>query len=433
VRTRSIAPARRPSSPSRPNDRTRRATQQGVRLVNGMSVVDLQRTAGNHAVQRLVRAPAPLPVQRKARRRAISRKAATKFVDRLLASSVERALDVIAVTDDVKVLELLLIELDTRLKKLSEPAEAQEHADRFLFLTRWVTVRTALANRVKTLEAVEKIVAIARAKGRGLDPADAEVIKKALEGLPDEQLKEIEKEVNTWPKRIAPTARQELTELVTGPLRLSDLEEAERGRFEAAEGAKIKAELVSARKAMAEDHSMCLDFLMVATGVLFSDEQAVKTATTRYGLGVAGRKDGLHSEGTLSRLAGELRLQGVLGPVRLLPWKGSPERGRHEGPAPEKITPEKLLTALSSAGAGWYFFQVNMFGHHTRLIAVEVADDGAREFVLMEHLVLLTGPKPAERNITGKVNESFDEFGRPDEFAPIGSRVWQVYVRPHTD
>lgn len=88
-----------------------------------------------------------------------------------------------------------------------------------------------------------------------------------------------------------------------------------------------------------------------------------------------------------------------------------------------------ILRLHQTGGAGWYFFYVAQFGHHVRMIAVEVSEDGTRKYLLIEHLILTSGPKPAERNITGRVNKVFDEFNRVDKRARLGSNVWQVYFR----
>lgn len=392
----------------------------------------LQRMVGNRAVARRLdalpaqqaRGTTSIVVQRESLK-LLAKKPPSRQVQRLLRMSTETALDQVAVMSDLREVERAVTALE---KAEIDPSAIWDPADPFgpfRMIDRLVRLKIALADRQEVLALSKQIAKLAKSKGRGLTPADAKWLQARLAALQPAILKDIEKEIGIWKSWIPSEKKREILDFVTGPLRLSDLEESQRARFATADGDEIKKAIVELGSGMATDRQQCLNFVYAATGLLIHDEAALATARARYRLGVRERTSGLHQGGTLARLAGELRLQGTLGPVRPLPWTGTKATGRHQGPSPSKVTPEKLFTALSGAGPGWYFFMLSQFGHHTRLVAVEKTA-ARRRFYLMEHLADGT----IEEEITGSVNEAFDDFNRPDAKAPLGSKVWPVYVKP---
>jgi hypothetical protein len=171
-----------------------------------------------------------------------------------------------------------------------------------------------------------------------------------------------------------------------------------------------------------EDFSFlsCLNFLEnYGLDELYSDEKKeVETAKSRYREGAAERrkKTTYHAE-TLSRLASELRLQGLTGPVNILKWKGTPKEGHHEP------HPADLFDKLSSAGDGWYFFLVSLFSKHTFIIAVNVSPGGSSNRTYFE----IQGGQSVEKS-REEIKAWFDDELVNKKLAY--TRVWQVYLQP---
>lgn len=271
------------------------------------------------------------------------------------------------------------------------------------------------------------------------------------------RLKELEKIIVLWPSFGNIRKKAQIIEMVTAPIRKTDLEESQRGRFSEKEGGEIKTELVNVMKerirlekekiikeneakprsarltdekideaAKDKELNSCLDFLKNSSlAELYADEEDErKTASSLYKEGMAERKQKtkIHAK-TLSRLASELRLQGLVGPVHLLKWKGTHEKGHHEP------SPTDLFDRLSSAGDGWYFFLVGLLSFHTFLIAVHVSEGGSRR----RYFEIQGGQ--AVRKTPKQLKQWFDRDFDPSNFNPkhkrnVGSRVWQVYLRP---
>ena len=270
-----------------------------------------------------------------------------------------------------------------------------------------------------------------------------------------ERLKKLEKIIVLWPAfgNIGKKAR--IIELVTAPVRKTDFKESQRGRFNEKEGSEIKAELdeamnerirVEKEKILKENENIsnekaqtqaeetelnsCLQFLSASSlPKLYADqEERLETAKSRYKQGAAERekmfnnKKPIHAK-TLSRLASELRLQALVGPVHILNWEGSHEGGNH---VPE---PAVLFDRLSSAGAGWYFFLVNLLSFHTFTIGVHVFPGGTeRKYFEIQ------GGQSVEKT-RDELKLWFDREIDPSEFNKkhkrnVGSRVWQVYLKP---
>lgn len=290
----------------------------------------------------------------------------------------------------------------------------------------------------------------------------AETDKNALKAFIDRnkspsRLKRLEKTIVLWPSFGNIRKKAQIIEMVTAPIRKTDLEESQRGRFSEVEGGEIKTELVNVMKerirlekekitkeneakprsdqltdeeideaAKDKELNSCLDFLKNSSlqELYAEEEDERKAASLRYKEGVAERKQKttIHAK-TLSRLASELRLQGLVGPVHLLKWKGTHEKGHHEP------SPTDLFDRLSSAGDGWYFFLVGLLSFHTFLIAVHVSEGGSRR----RYFEIQGGQ--AVRKTPKQLKQWFDRDFDPSRFnrkhkRNVGSRVWQIYLRP---
>jgi hypothetical protein len=262
------------------------------------------------------------------------------------------------------------------------------------------------------IELVEKI---RKTKGTSIDKTDEAYFRTFVSAMSVKQLKEVEKTLTLWPEFGSMEKMTKLIEIVTSFSRQTDQEESERGRFEETEGSEKKERMSEASLQFGLNE--CLNFLNnIAVDELFSDEtEKAQAAQAAYAVGAAERKKKTitHAK-TLSRLAAELRLQGLLGPVNILKWRGKGEKGHHE---PE---PAVLFDRLSDAGNGWYFFLVSVVSFHTFVIAVHVTG-GSREYFEIQ------GGQSVEKD-KDQLREFFDKEFTNKEGA--FSRVWQVYLRP---
>lgn len=254
-------------------------------------------------------------------------------------------------------------------------------------------------------------------KSTSLDAADEEMLLRVLERMPPRVLKKIEKELLLWPKFGHIEKMTKIIELVTGLTRKGDAEESERGRFSEAEGEAIKNTLTEAEKKFVG--FQCLNFLyQSALAELYAGEtDAVDAAKADYSRGASERSKTTDTHAkTLSRLAAELRLRDLTGPVNILRWVGRGESAHHDP------NPADLFDRLSSAGDGWYFFLASVVSFHTFIIAVHVTGGGSSR----RYFKIDDGGRVAKSR--SALTEFFD-----DEFpnAPRAySRVWQVYSLP---
>jgi len=291
------------------------------------------------------------------------------------------------------------------------------------------------------------------------------------------RLKKLEKIIVLWPELGNPKKKDRIIKLLTAPVRKTDLEESKRGQFNEKEGSKIKAGLdkamtehirVKKEELLKEDKGLsveeaqdqakdlarrsCLEFVSDSSlqelyAANEDEEERHKTAKVRYEQGAKERKEmfkernektnkkgnkkennedeedeAIHAA-TLSRLASELRLQDLVGPVHLLKWKGSHEEGNHD---PE---PAVFLDKLSSAGPGWYFFLVSLVSFHTFIIAVHVDQNG-----ITRQYFEIQGGQSVEKT-PDELKFWFDRKFDPSQHnkkhkRTVGSRVWQVYLKP---
>src|SRR5215207_2178777 len=232
--------------------------------------------------------------------------------------------------------------------------------------------------------------------------------------------RKLEKEILLWPKNFP--ALDDIVELVTGarnPLAADMLDsmDAAAARFDEAVGEKLKNELVKAARGYPKHLNNCLSFLY-ASGVrrLSSGSAAeVQAAKDRYWEGaeerLAATKPGdkpRHAK-TLSRLAAELRIAGLVGSVRLMRWNGR----RYRPPATAHFD------RLTGAGDGWCFFLVSVGSYHTFLIAVRASGE-YRKYVKIED-------GGAVRKYDAELNAYFDKYGA--EYG-ASTRFWPVYAAP---
>jgi hypothetical protein len=260
---------------------------------------------------------------------------------------------------------------------------------------------------------------------------------ETLVGLMDPPtLKKLEKELLLWPDAGHQAKMTEMIEIVTSALRLSDLEESKRGRFTADEGQKKFAEVEATSVAVGAekpDLDRCLTFVKKSMSILGGDAGKVAAASDAYYAGAATRQPGqLHKE-TGSRLASELRIQGLAGPAHVLVRKrlhpGDKDLAkRRQGYYEPPLT--SIFDRLSSAGEGWYFFTVSLSSTHTLIVAVAVSDKGEREYFRIQD------GSVADRKKADELNEWIDKFPERNDIDPtkiVNSRVWQIYVTPQDE
>jgi hypothetical protein len=215
------------------------------------------------------------------------------------------------------------------------------------------------------------------------------VVAAALDRLRGEdrsgsRRRELEKTILLWPKNFR--ALDDIVELVTSarnPLAadMMDRMDAAAARFDEAVGDKLKNELIKAAQGYPKHVNNCLSFLY-ASGIrrLSSGSPAeVRAVKDRYWEGAKARlaatepdEKPRHAK-TLSRLAAELRIAGLVGAARLMRWNG--RRYRPSATA--------HFERLTGAGDGWYFFLVSVGSFHTFLIAVRASGE-YRKYVKIE-------------------------------------------------
>lgn len=198
---------------------------------------------------------------------------------------------------------------------------------------------------------------------------------------------------------------------------VSDDVEAARSKHSEDTGLPIEERLQETSKTLKA--YQCLNYLYhSALPEVYGDDPRLAAAKSAYVKGAMYRvktERSEHAGFTLSRLASELRLQGLVGPVNILNWKGPRFGGHHE---PD---PVELFERLSSAGDGWYFFLVSLVSDHTLLVAVHV-EGGERKF----HVNQAGGSWERDASsLRATFNDRSD--GNPNGAA---SRIWQVYSRP---
>lgn len=255
--------------------------------------------------------------------------------------------------------------------------------------------------------------------GRKLSAADEATLRGMLAPLSTREVKILEWIVVLWPKFGSATKMNRIMEIVTEPIRKTDKGESKRGRFDETDGSAIKRRLSKAAKDTA--FGQCLNFLAnEGLEELFPDEKKrLAAAISRYVKVARDRKKKgqAHGGGTLSIMASEMRLEGLVGPINLLRWKGSAMKGRHQP------NPVELFDRLSSAGDGWYFFLCSAVSFHTFIVAVHVTSGGSKR----TYFEIQDGQ--SVRKTPAKLKAWFDE-----EFLPnnelASSRVWQVYRKP---
>lgn len=255
--------------------------------------------------------------------------------------------------------------------------------------------------------------------GVSLSASDRVKLEGLLGGRSVAEIKMMEWILVLWPAFGHPTKMNRMIEIVTDAIRQSDKEESLRGRFDEKTGSRIHARLSKAAKET--KFGQCLNFLAnEGLPELFAGEKSrLADALKRYNQVAKERleKKQAHGGGTLSIMASEMRLEGLVGPVTVLRWTGSADKGHH---TPDPVS---VFDRLSDAGDGWYFFLASAVSFHTFLIAVHVTSGGARR----EYFEIQDGQ--AVRKTPRQLRDWFDK-----EFLPntekASSRIWQVYRKP---
>jgi hypothetical protein len=255
--------------------------------------------------------------------------------------------------------------------------------------------------------------------GVSLSTADQAKLEALLKGRSVDEVKMMEWILVLWPSFGHPAKMNRMIEMVTGAIRRSDKEESSRGRFDEKTGSEIHARLSKAAKQT--KFGQCLNFLAnEGLPELFADEKSrLADALKRYRQVAKERKEQqqAHGGGTLSIMASEMRLEGLVGPVTVLSWTGSADKGHH---TPDPVS---VFDRLSSAGDGWYFFLASAVSFHTFLVAVHVSSGG----VSREYFEIQDGQ--SVRKTPRQLKDWFDK-----EFLPntekASSRIWQIYLKP---
>lgn len=316
--------------------------------------------------------------------------------------------------DEVQDIDLLYATLD---QLHAAPPTSEDERLRLAML------HLGMVNRLDALERLEQahrdvidlVVEMRSTKGPSIDAADETALRALLRPLPRQSIRKLEKELVLWPKFGAQHKMNQIIGIVTSFERGTDAEESRRGHFPEAEGAAVEARLSDRTKDFGVNQ--CLNFLHNASlDELFGDEQAeVAEASSEYARGAKERgKTTITHAKTLSRLASELRLKGLVGPVNILQWRGRGTSGHHDPAAGD------LFVRLSGAGPGWYFFLCSQISFHTFVIAVQVSGSGRRFFEIQGGQSLQLTEK--------EVSDRFDtRFDNPEG---ASSRVWQIYLTP---
>ena len=260
---------------------------------------------------------------------------------------------------------------------------------------------------------------VRKADGISFSPADEAKLESLLKGRSVAEIKVMEWILVLWPSFGHSTKMNRMIEIVTGAIRQSDTEESSRGRFDEKMGGEIHTRLSKAAKAT--KFGQCLNFLAnEALPELFADDESrLADALKRYWQVAKDRKEKkqAHGGGTLSIMASEMRLEGLVGHITVLRWTGSADKGHH---TPDPVS---VFDRLSDAGDGWYFFLASAVSFHTFLIAVHVTSEGA----VREYFEIQDGQ--AVRKTPKQLKDWFDK-----EFLPntdkASSRIWQVYLKP---
>ena len=218
-----------------------------------------------------------------------------------------------------------------------------------------------------------------------------------------------------WPKRFE--GMDAIIDVVTGageaaPTREEDDDaDARAARFEETAGGDLKEALAADAKQFTRG-ATCLSYLYASglTHLFGGRDDEIAAVKERYWAGAEERtKTTSRHAKTLSRLAAELRIAGLVGPARLLRW-------RHGHYAPR---PTALLERLTGAGSGWYFFLASLGSYHTVIVAVHVAGEARTYFKIQDG--------GSVRKSAGELDEYVDDYG------PIygaSTRIWQVYASP---
>ena len=268
-------------------------------------------------------------------------------------------------------------------------------------------------------EVTDFVKDVRKGGGASLSVADQAKLKQMLDGRSVSQIKMMEWILVLWPSFGHSAKMNKMIEIVTDVIRQSDKKESARGRFDEKVGSGIHKRLSKAAKAT--EFGQCLNFLAhEGLPELFSDEKGrLADALKRYSKVAKERKEKkqAHGGGTLSIMASELRLEGLVGPITVLRWTGSADKGHHAQ------DPVSVFDRLSDAGDGWYFFLASAVSFHTFLIAVHVTSGGSSR----EYFEIQDGQ--SVRKTPRQLKDWFDK-----EFLPntqkASSRIWQVYREP---
>lgn len=217
-----------------------------------------------------------------------------------------------------------------------------------------------------------------------------------------------------WPRVLRNSILAEMFASISELSMAPDAEESRRARFPAARGKKLMDEFISRSKRMPSGNK-CLNFIAnQALGIVSTDihyQRRQRSARARYDEVGAYRieSDQLHGR-SLSLLAAELRLEGLVAPMHYAKWNG--RRGRRTEYRPN---PGDFMDRMSQR-PGFYFFLSGVVSYHTIMIGVKVTKT-SKVFQIIDD----NGPKSrmSLEEITAWYNDWFKKGA--------GSRVWMLY------
>ncbi len=268
-------------------------------------------------------------------------------------------------------------------------------------------------------EFTEFVKDVRKTEATSVSPADQATLEALLDGRSVDEIKMMEWILVLWPSFGHSTKMNRMIEIVTAAIRQSDRDESARGRFDEITGSGIHERL--SKIAEATKFGQCLNFLAnEGLPELFAGEKTrLADALGRYARVAKERREKkqAHGGGTLSIMASEMRFEGLVGPITILRWTGSPDTGHHE---PDPVS---IFDRLSDSGDGWYFFLASAVSFHTFLVAVHVTAGGTSR----EYFEIQDGQ--SVRKTPRQLKDWFDK-----EFVPntkkASSRIWQIYQEP---
>jgi hypothetical protein len=255
---------------------------------------------------------------------------------------------------------------------------------------------------------LEKLI---RAHARRWDPPR---FRRAVRALSSTEQEVVAYLLTIWPTLLRNKVVAEMFAIISKLSMETDGIESKRARFPMARGKKLMEELIFRSERMPAGNK-CLNFIANEALGIFSSRNLYQrrqgSARARYDEVGAYRaqQDLLHGR-SLSLLAAELRLEGLVAPMHYAKWNG--RRGRKLAYKP---SPGKFMDRLTQ-NPGWYFFLSGVVSYHTILVGVR-ATKTSKVFQIIDD----NGAK--KRMSLAEIQAWYDDWF----IKGAGSRVWMIY------